>query len=326
MNCKKYLLLILFLINCVSICCIGQNKADERPKLVVGIVIDGLQQRHLDLLWERFSPNGLKKIAEQGSVFPNVQYNILSAGNAADIATLMSGSVPYYHGITGNSTFNRKTKTLESILADESQTGIGSALKLSAKNLLTSTFSDELKMMTPASRIFAVGINAEEAVMLGGHTANAVVWLDDAIRWSSTTYYNGGLPKSADEMNMGQFFSNYIYSIWKPLKDIDTYLNKPTREVAISGFRYDMRFKNEGDKKVSDLKNSPAANSLVTELAKRIIDGENLGEQSDATDVLLLQYSVRQANEYSTALNSAEKEDMYYRLDNDLADLLEKIE
>ncbi|MDR1652659.1 MAG: alkaline phosphatase family protein [Prevotellaceae bacterium] len=326
MTLKKYLLLILFSINCISINCISQNKHAQAPSLVVGIVIDGLQQRHFDLIRERLSPDGLQKIADEGSAFPNAQYNILSAGNTADIATLMTGSAPYYHGITGNRFFNRKKKTLESILWDENQTGIGSSLKLSAKNLLASTFTDELKMAMPSARIFAVGINPEDVVMLGGHTANAVVWLDDAIRWSTTGYYNGGLPKAADEMNMGRHFSNYIFSVWKPLKSIDTYLNKPTNETMISGFRYDLRFRNDGDKKISDLKNSPAANSLVTELAMRMIEDENLGKQSGATDVLMLQYSVRQANEYSTALNSAEKEDMYYRLDNDIAELLAKIE
>ncbi|GHV43036.1 alkaline phosphatase [Bacteroidia bacterium] len=326
MKSKLLIILIAIAINSFSINCLAQNKNGDRPKLVVGIVIDGLQQRHLDLLWDRLLPNGLKKIAEQGSIFPNAQYNILSSGNTADIATIMTGSVPYYHGVTGNYFFNRKTKKLEFILWDENQTGIGTSFKLSSKNLLASTFTDELKMAAASSRIFAIGIESENAVLLGGHTANSAVWIDDAIRWASTSYFNGGLSKSADEMNMGRTFSSYVFSVWKPMKDIATYLNKPTKETVISGFRYDMRFKDNGDKKISDLKNSPAANMLVTDLAIQTMDDENLGKSSDATDVLLLQLSVRQIDEYSTALNSAEKEDMYYRLDSNIATLLDKIE
>ncbi|MCL1868494.1 MAG: alkaline phosphatase family protein [Paludibacter sp.] len=325
MNFKKYFLAILFLITCISINCVAQ-KSPERPKLIVGIVIDGIQQQHVDLLWEQLSPDGFKRVIERGSAFSNAQYNILSSGNIVDFATLMSGSVPCYNGITGSRFFNRKTHAFENILADNEQSGIRTDLKLSAKRLLSTTFTDELKMALPASRTFAVAVNPEEALMLGGHTANAVVWIDDAIHWSSTSYYNSGLPKSADEMNFGSYFNNYIFSVWKPLKNIDNYINKPTKETAISGFRYDMRFRNEGEQKISDLKHSPAANSLITELAMRIIDDENLGKQSKSSDVLLLQYTVRQVDENSSALNSAEKEDMYYRLDVDIASLLEKIE
>ncbi|MCL2596862.1 MAG: alkaline phosphatase family protein [Paludibacter sp.] len=325
MNFKKYLILIFILINYISINCFGQ-KSPERPKLVIGIVVDGLQQQHLNLLWDNLLPNGLKRIAEQGRTFNDAQYNILSFGNITDIATLMTGSVPRYNGITGSLFFNRKTHNFENILSDNEQTGIGTDLKLSAKRLLSTTFTDELKMAVPSSRIFAIAVNPEEAVMLGGHTADAAVWIDDAIRWSSTTYYNYGLPKAADEMNYGSYFNNFIFSIWKPLKSIDKYLNKPTNEAAISGFRYDMRFRNEGDRKVSDFKNSPAVNTVITDLAIRLIEDQKLGKQSNSPDVLLLQYTVHQANEYSSALNSAEKEDMYYRLDNDIASLLEKID
>jgi len=325
MNFKKYIFLIFILINYISINCLGQ-KAPERPKLVVGIVVDGLQQQHLDLLWENLSSNGFKRIAEQGRTFTNAQYNILSEGNITDFATLMTGSVPRFNGITGNRFFDRKTHTLEDILSDNEQTGIGTSLKLSAKRLLSTTFTDELKMAMPSSRIFVIAVNPAEAIMLGGHTANAAVWIDDAIRWSSTSYYNNGLPKVADDMNFGSYFSNYIYSIWKPLKNINSYLNKPTNEASISGFRYDMRFRNEGDKKVSDFKNSPAANTAITDLATKIIDDEKLGKQSSAPDVLLLQFTVRQTDEYSSALNSAEKEDMYYRLDDNISSLLEKID
>ena len=50
----------------------AQPSAVERPRLVVGIMVDGLQQKHIDLLWNYFDPNGFKKIVGQGANCRNV--------------------------------------------------------------------------------------------------------------------------------------------------------------------------------------------------------------------------------------------------------------
>jgi len=62
-------------------------------------MIDGLQQKHLDLLSGYFDPGGFKKITNQGVNLKNVSYNIVSAGNSSDIATVMTGSVPFIMGL-----------------------------------------------------------------------------------------------------------------------------------------------------------------------------------------------------------------------------------
>ena len=73
----------------------AQSPAVERPRLVVGIMVDGMQQKHLDLLWSYFDPHGFKKIVGLGTNLRNVSYNVVSAGNASDVAPVMTGSVPY---------------------------------------------------------------------------------------------------------------------------------------------------------------------------------------------------------------------------------------
>jgi hypothetical protein len=250
----------------------------------------------------------------------------MSGGAAADAATLVTGSIPFFHGIAGDYFYNKKTKKTESILADEMQAGIGTTDKFSAKNLLSTTFTDELRMAEPSSRVFAVGIEPETAIMFGGHTATGAVWIDDnQIRWATTGYCNNGLMRSADVMNTGKSFENQLVMYWKPLYPISTYLNKPILEGDTERFRYDMHQQNPDEHTKPLIKNTPFANSLVNELAVKLLQNEKLGKQS-ATDVLLLQYTVRPPNENTSALGSAEKEDMYLRLDKDLSFLLNEIE
>jgi hypothetical protein len=316
--------IIIFLISFLGLH--SQPSTSERPRLVVGIMIDGLQQKHLDMLWNYFDPNGFKKIISQSANCRNVSYNIISAGNASDIATVMTGSIPYYNGVVGNNYFNRSENEIQSILEDDSQTGIGTNQTFSAHKLLSSTVVDELMLTYPAkSKSYVVAQGAEEAIMLGGHTANSVVWMDDVnMKWVTTGYYKSGLSHWADEMNVNGGFQTYANRIWQPLYNINTYISKPVREDKKAGFLYDPASK-KNRSSASILKNTPSANSLVADLGLKILTEEQLGNDI-YPDMLLLQFSVRTPFEKTTALQSAEKEDMYLRLDKDIQNILQKID
>jgi len=319
-----FLINVLFL---VSINLNAQSPFTERPRLVVGIMVDGLQQRHIDLLWNYFDPNGLKKIIGQGTNCRNVSYNIISAGNASDIASVMTGTTPYYSGIVGDYFYNRSDGETQSILQDDNQVGIGTDQTLSAHKLLSSTLADELMLAYPnKSKSYAVAQGAEEAIMLGGHTANSVAWMDDVnMKWITTGYYKDGLSHWADEMNVNGTFRNYATKLWEPLFNINTYFSKPDREDKKLGFVYDPTSKKNKKSSNTILRNTPSANSMVADLGLRILAGEQLGNDI-YPDILLLQFSVRTPFERTTALQSAEKEDMYLRLDRDIQNILQKID
>ncbi|MFM2290548.1 MAG: hypothetical protein RIS29_361, partial [Bacteroidota bacterium] len=302
----------------------AQPSAGERPRLMVGIMIDGLQQKHLDILWNYFDPNGFKKIINQGAVCKNVSYNIVSAGNASDIANVMTGTTPYFSGVVGDHYFSRTDDEVVSILQDENQVGIGTRQTFSAHHLLASTISDEVSLANNGkSKVYAVAMNPEEAIMMGGHTARSVAWMDDVnFKWITTGYYADGLSQWADQMNAGGVFQNYVNRTWGPLYNISTYLNKPLKEDKKWGFYYDPATKNGRN---TLLKSTPAANGLVTELGLKILEKEQLG--SDIyPDLLMLQYTVRIPGEKTQAMQSAEKEDMYLRLDKEIQNLLQRID
>lgn len=310
--------------SCLSIW--AQNNAAAKPRLLIGIFIDGLQQKHIDLLWNYFDPNGLKKIISQGANCRNVSYNIVSGGNASDIASVITGTTPYYNGVSGNYFYNRAEEEIQSIIQDDDQFGIGTKQTLSAHKLLSSSITDEIMLANAGkSKTYAIALNAEEAIMLGGHTAKSVCWIDDQnLKWISTGYYSEGLSRWADEMNVSTF-NNYTSRTWGPLYNINTYLNKPTHEDKKWGFYYDPKSLKSKNNQATILKNTPAVNNLVSDLAIKTLVEEHLGLNLNP-DVLMLNFTVKVPNEKTQTMNSAEKEDIYLRLDKDIQNLLQKID
>ena len=297
-----------------------------KPKLVVGIMVDGLQHRHIEQLWTRFEPNGFKRLTGQGAHFSRIASNIVSAGNTPDIATIMTGTVPYYHGVTASTVLNRTNGFYESIFFDRNQAGVETDLKLSAKNLLASTWIDELVLANRGlSKSYVVALNAEDAIALGGHASHCVLWMDDSeLKWSTTGYYAGRMPWQALEMNITGSFQNYVNRVWTPLFPLNTYIAATSDKIP-SNFEYKPGDRRNERSKRTWLKATPSANSLVTDLGWRLINEEGLGKDL-ITDAIMLQFTVRTPNEKNFSLQTVEKEDIYLRLDRELQFLMQKIE
>jgi len=296
----------------------------ERPRLVVGIMIDGLQHNHINDLQEHFVTGGLNVIFENSTVLKQVRYNIVSAGNASDVATIMTGTTPNFHGVAGNQFFNRRAAQEESILHDPNEVGIGTSHRFSAHRLLASTLTDELVLATNnRSRTHVVAIDPETAIMMGGHTARSVSWIDDVFtRWVTTGYYVGGLSRHADRMNADGSFRRIADTRWTPLHSTNTY--SWNFDGTSRSFSHQPSTRRERSASQTILRTTPSANTLVTELAAELIREERLGRGTH-TDMLMLQYTVRTPNELFTAVRSIEKEDMYLRLDREIRRLLDRI-
>ncbi len=199
--------LFLSLVLMIGFSAAAQENQPGKPRLLVGIKIDGLKTERLNQWSKSFSVGGFRKMTAEGLYFDNVLHPIVSSGNSADIATIMSGTYPFYHGVSSNHYFDRKERMVRSVLYDSNQTGIGTPEKYSAHNLLVSTLTDEMLMHWPEARAHSVAVDAASAIMLGGHAANSVSWIDkQAKRWVTTGYYTRGLNRWADLMNVGGSF------------------------------------------------------------------------------------------------------------------------
>lgn len=313
-------LFILFSFSLFSV--FAQDNQSVPPRLVVGIKIDGLQAEHLQRMSKYFTPGGFRKIASESVVVEKMFHNIVSAGNAPDVATFMTGSLPYYHGISSDYYYNREDGQPVSILADKEQTGIGTKDTFSAHHLLATTLTDEIILSDPLSQVHVVAINPEDAIMMGGHTATSVSWIDDtANRWVTTAYYAKGLSRWADQMNVNDQFKQLSTDRWTPSASISTYIHPTANGSRSTAFGYSPSDRQEANTAKTLLKNTPAANTLVTELARLIFEKESLG-MDNHTDALMLQFTVKMPNQIGTSLVCAEQEDLYIRLDRNIQTLI----
>jgi hypothetical protein len=312
-------------LSIISFALAAQITATERPRLIVGIMVDGLQHKHIDLLWNYFDSNGFKRIINQGTQIRNVNYNFTSAGNASDIASIMTGSIPYYHGISGNNYYDRSSDKIQSILYDKNEIGIGTKQNYSSHNMLASTINDELMMaFSGKAKSYTVAIDPETAILMGGHTAQSIAWIDDVqMKWVTTGYFKNGLSPWADDMNVNGRFETYLSQKWKPLYLTNTYLAN-SRNNKKQDFEYNPKSPKNKSSNTSILRQTPTANTLVSDLALKIIAEEKMGTDN-TPDILMLQFTVLTPNE-KFSMQSIEKEDMYLRLDKEIQYLLKEID
>lgn len=184
----------------------------QAPRLVVSITIDQLRTDYLETYAPLYTKEGLKRLLTEGMVFTNGSYNFVPVDRASAIASLHTGTSPYYHGITANEWLDRETLRPQNCVRDQK---IGH----SPQFLGTSTISDELKMATDGiAKVFAFAPTADAAILSAGHAADGAAWVNNG-KWVTTTYYRP----------LNQWLSGYT-RLYQPDADI----NKTVTHAALS--------------------------------------------------------------------------------------------
>ena len=300
---------VTFMLLCIS------TILSATPRLTVVVMVDGMTQENLTAMRPYWPAGGLRLLSEEAfqttATFPHQVY-----GGQETTATLMTGTTPAYHSITSNHYFSRSERQPRPILRDKQTAGIGTHLQLSPRDILSTSVTDEWRMLRGTeAKIYAVGLQPEAAILMAGHAANACCWLDaDTRKWVTTSFYPEGLPAAADEMNMSGRIDLLAEREWTPRMDIATY-NRPTEKERKRSFSYTCK---------DYLLQSPAANTLVIEMALALQQSQKLG--ADLTpDLLLLQLNTLSPKTQSDAIESAEQEDMYLGINQDLGFLMEQL-
>ena len=285
------------------------------PRLTVVAVVDGMTAENLTLLRPYWQQGGLRTLSEE-AFQTTITYPHLVYGGNETTATLMTGVTPDRHGYSMDTYFLRRDRSSHTMLEDETVRGIGTKLHLSPKALLSPTITDRLRLQYPAAKIYAIGITPETAVLMAGHAANSCCWIDpESQKWAASAAYTEGLTSAAFEQNKSGRIAILAAHQWTPRMDIPTY-SAPTQQEQKKGFSYPV---------YQVLLHSPEANTLVIELALAIQKAEKLG--TDATpDLLMLQLNTLSPKSETDQIASAEQEDMYLRLNQDLGFLMEQLD
>lgn len=303
----------------------------KRPKLVVGIVVDQMRYDYLYRFYDKYGEGGFKRMMREGFNCRNHHYPYGYTATGPGHASVYTGSVPAIHGIIGNEWFDPIQGKNLNCVADNTVSAVGTtapnAGKASPANLLVSTVTDQLRIATNfKSKTISIGMKDRSAILPGGHSANGAYWFnDDTGNWITSTFYMKELPQWVKDFNARKLAVQYVKQGWKTLLPIEAY----TESTADDQPYEDAVGKNKKPEFPYDLGTSPGAtrsspwgNTLTKEMAIAAIKGENLGKGT-VTDFLAMSFSTPDAIGHRYGPNSIEQQDIYLRLDRELADLFQ---
>ena len=296
----------------------AQQTADP-PKLVISIVVDQLRGDYLQFFSSTFGEKGFKRLMNEGLVYYNMDFGFPNVGPAASIATIYTGTYPYYHGIVADKNYDWETLREVSAVHDDVYIGNYTTERYSPLALLCSTIGDELKITSGGkSDVFAIAPDPEEALLSAGRYADAAFWLDNSNgKWATTTYYKN-IPWYVDRYNTSFAIGNSSDKQWTPA--LLSYNGFPyTQNTA--PFRYSI---SRGDfDRFLRIKQTPFINTEITNLAANFFEYEDFGKRT-SPDLLALTYYAGNYK-YSDRYDDFgwEIQDIYYRLDKEIETLLD---
>jgi predicted AlkP superfamily pyrophosphatase or phosphodiesterase len=313
------------------------NNGVERPKLVVGLVIDQMRWDYLYRYYNRYSDGGFKRLIKKGYSFENTIIPYTPTVTAAGHTCIYTGSVPAIHGIVGNDWVEKNTGEIMYCTQDKSVKTVGSFSnqgQMSPKNMLASTIGDELRQGTnKKSRVFGVALKDRGAILPAGHAANAAYWFDDSTgNWISSSYYMSVLPVWAQQFNMEKKPDEFIKTGWNLLNNITSYdqstADENSFEKPLLGEKtitFPHKYSSNNGRNYKSIRTSPFGNTFTLDFAKRLIENEKLGV-SGQTDMLCVSLSSTDYIGHAFGPQSLEVEDTYIRLDRDIASFLEMLD
>lgn len=323
---KNIVLLTLFVVSNVA--------AQQRPKLVIGIVVDQMKMEYLYRFSDDFSPNGFKRLMNNGYTFQNMHYNYVPTYTAPGHASIYTGTTPATHGIVGNEWFSRALGKQMYCTDDASVKTVGDGTaeegEMSPKNLQSTTITDEVRMATNfQGKVIGMSLKDRGAILPAGHFANWAFWYSKTGSFISSTFYGEKLPEWVSEFNDEKNYLKYINKGWDLYKPASTYNESLPDNNPYEGklygssapvFPYDLKKMYEKDD-AGILRSTPFGNDLLADFAKKAIEKEELGKDN-ITDFLTVSFSSTDYVGHLLGPRSMELQDTYLRLDQTIADFL----
>ena len=326
---RKLSISMLFLCFCTLL-----SAQVERPKLVVGLMVDQMRWDYLYRFADRYGNDGFRRLLRDGFSCENAMINYVPTFTAIGHSSVYTGSVPSIHGIAGNDWIEQQTGTSMYCTQDDAVEGVGTAEKegkQSPRNLLASTVTDQLKLATNFhSKVIGIAIKDRGGILPAGHFADAAYWFEaKSGDWISSTYYMEKLPQWVDGFNKQKLADKYLKQDWNTLYPIDTYKTNSIDDDNVyegkwageetAGFprKTSLLMKDAGYELI---KSTPYGNTITLDFAKEAIKNEKLGKNpQNATDFLAVSLSATDYVGHRYSLSSVEIEDIYLRLDQELA-------
>lgn len=304
----------------------------ERPKLVVGLVVDQMRWDYLYRFEKKFGKGGFQRLLGEGYSLNNVHIPYIPTVTAIGHTTIYTGSVPSIHGIAGNDWQDKETGKDVYCTADDDMKPVGTDDKKlgshSPKNLWSTTVTDQLMLASNfRSKVVGVSLKDRASILPAGHNPTGAFWFDDSSgNFITSSYYMKELPKWVKDFNAQKVPEKLLANGWQTVLPISEYTESTEDNVAWEkpvGFADDPVFPYNNlladyTTKKGVIKTTPFGNTLTLKFAESALDNYALGKGAE-TDFLAINLASTDYVGHSYGPNSIEVEDTYIRLDRDLA-------
>ena len=315
------------------------SQTPEKPKLIVGIVVDQMRYDFLYRYQAKYGPGGFKRLLREGFSCENTHYNYVPTYTGPGHAAIYTGATPAVTGIIANEWWDPVWKKHRYVTADPRFQGVGASGKSGQHSpavLLSSTITDELRLSNNyQSKVAGVCIKDRGSILPAGHIPNACYWFDDTSgNWITSTYYpdSAALPEWVQQFNARRLPEQYMSQKWEKLLPeayTESFQNwNKYEEAHYTEMRGDFPHDLPAYRKTlgnNILRFTPFANTLTLDFALETIDKLELGADA-APDFLCLSFSATDYAGHQFGIHSEEVQDVYLRLDADIARLLEHLD
>ena len=252
----------------------------ERPRLVVGIVVDQMRWDYLYQYADHWKQGGFARLLSQGYSCNNTIIDYVPTVTACGHATVYTGTTPAIHGIAGND-YKIDGRHVSSV-QDTTVRGVGSDGQVgqrSPRNLMATTLGDQIKLATGGlARVVGISLKDRAAILPAGHGADEAYWYaGDTHQFITSTYYMRELPSWVKDFN-----------------------KKNKKDLA------------------KDVWKDPVGVSLTFGMAQAVLKAEKLGRNT-VPDMLAVSVSTTDAAAHTFGALSPEMTAIYERLDAELA-------
>jgi predicted AlkP superfamily pyrophosphatase or phosphodiesterase len=312
----------------------------EKPKLVLVIVVDQFRYDYLTRFQASYT-GGIARLLKQGAVFTDARYPHYPTVTAIGHATILTGATPSISGIVGNEWFEREpfiesktscpissppasekadaNKAVESVTDDSTCLIGGDASRngVSPRRLLVSSLGDELKMAGRKSKAIGISMKDRGAILPAGRMADAAYWFSGS-KVTTSSYYMPALPDWAAAFNEAKPADRFKDADWAPL-------DASEGSAPFCSMASDRVLDGQRVRPCQSLSATPFANTILEELAEKVIENEGLGGSAD-TDLLTVSFSANDIVGHAVGPDAPEVRDISIRTDRTIGKLLDFVD
>jgi predicted AlkP superfamily pyrophosphatase or phosphodiesterase len=310
------------------------------PRLVVLLVVDQFRADYVQTYGHQWT-QGLRRIFERGALFRRAAYQYAGSTTCPGHATIGTGTLPFVHGMIGNSWYDRSSRRTVLCSADPDAKPIafggGVGVERHGPGLMMApTFADELRRQAKRQpKIVSISLKARSAIGLGGHggPGTMVLWEEDNGAWSTTDRYTKTAWPEVDSYVAGHAIARSYGKSWTRLLPETAYLHADDAPGENAPLPWDRTFPHAIESPAGAADNlfittwerSPLSDEYLADLAIHLVEKLSLGTQP-GIDMLAISFSTLDLVGHEFGPRSHEVQDVLARLDVTIGRLLAAIE